>query len=96
MSKAYGFIEISGMTAATAALDAMCKAANTEMVTIERKWGGRLVTVIIRGDVSAVSAAIDAAKSHGIATPAACGVLAAPHPEVVRLIGKSEKRVKEL
>ena len=51
MGKSFGFIEISGVAAAVDALDIMCKAANVEFVTWERKLGGRLVTVIVRGDV---------------------------------------------
>ena len=46
MGKSYGFIEISGVTAAISALDIMCKTADVEFVTWERKQGGRLVTII--------------------------------------------------
>ena len=52
MGKAYGFIEITGVVAAMDALDIMCKAANVELATWERKLGGRLVTLVIEGDVS--------------------------------------------
>jgi len=82
---AYGFFEISGVTAAITALDTMCKAANTQFVSWERRWGGRLVTIIIKGEVSAVKSAIEAATHNGIAKPAASGVLANPHPEIIRL-----------
>ena len=43
--KSLGFIEISGVAAAIDALDLMCKAADVELVTWERKMGGRLVTL---------------------------------------------------
>ena len=49
MGKSYGFIEISGVTAAISALDIMCKTADVEFVTWERKQGGRLVTIIVQG-----------------------------------------------
>ena len=58
--KSLGFIEISGVTAAMDALDIMSKSANVELVTWERKMGGRLVTIIVTGDVSAVTAAVSA------------------------------------
>ena len=49
MGNALGFIEISGVVAAVDALDIMCKTADVELVTWERKLGGRLVTLIVRG-----------------------------------------------
>ncbi len=58
MSKAYGFIEITGVVAAINALDIMCKTADVELASWERKLGGRLVTIIVEGDVSAVTEAV--------------------------------------
>ena len=51
MSKSYGFIEITGVVAAIDALDIMCKTADVELASWERKLGGRLVTIIVEGDV---------------------------------------------
>ena len=51
MGKAYGFFEIPSVTAAVVAVDIMCKTADVQFVTWEKKLGGRLVTIIIRGDV---------------------------------------------
>ena len=61
MGGAYGIIEVSGVVAAVDSLDAMCKAANVSFVTWERKLGGRLVTIIVEGDVSDAKAAVEAA-----------------------------------
>ena len=83
MKKAYGFIEVAGVVAATTTLDTMCKTANVSFVAWQRKLGGRLVTIIIEGEVAAVNEAIEAAKEKAVAS----GVLANPHPEVARLIG---------
>ena len=44
MGKSYGFIEITGVVAAINALDIMCKTADVELASWERKLGGRLVT----------------------------------------------------
>lgn len=60
MGKSYGFIEISGVVAAVDALDIMCKTAEVELVTWERKLGGRLVTIVVQGDVSSVTQAVEA------------------------------------
>ena len=61
MGKSYGFVEITGVVAAIDALDIMQKAADVSLATWERKLGGRLVTMVIEGDVAAVTAAVDAA-----------------------------------
>ena len=50
--KSLGFIEVQSVTAAVDALDIMCKTANVEFVTWERRLGGRLVTVIVQGQLS--------------------------------------------
>ena len=55
---ALGFIETQGFTAVFEAVDTACKAARVEVVGKE-KLGGGYVTIVIRGDVAAVRAAID-------------------------------------
>ena len=94
MGKAYGFIEITGVVAALDALDIMCKAANVELATWERKLGGRLVTLVIEGDVSAVRQAVEAGSTQALKEPAATGVLPNPHPEIVRMVELSASRFK--
>lgn len=59
MSDALGMIETKGFAAMVEASDAMVKAARVELVGYE-KIGGGYVTAIIRGDVAAVKAALDA------------------------------------
>lgn len=93
MGKSYGLIEVSGVVAATTALDIMCKTADVEFVTWERKLGGRLVTIIVKGNVSAVKEAVEAAKSQGLVKPVASGVIANPHTEVMRLVNLSAGRL---
>lgn len=56
---ALGMIETRGFAAMVEASDAMVKAANVELVGFE-KIGGGFVTTIVRGDVAAVRAAVDA------------------------------------
>ena len=92
MGNSLGFFEISGVVAAVNALDLMVKAADVEFVTWEKKLGGRLVTVIIRGEVSAVRAAIDAADKNGIKKPVGKAVIANPHEEIWRIVNKSRER----
>ena len=93
MGQAYGFFEIPSTTAAIVAIDIMCKTADVQLVTWEKKLGGRLVTVIIRGDVSAVTQAIETAAANGIKKPVCHVVIASPHEEILKLVNNSANRV---
>ena len=92
--KSLGFVEVTGVVAAVDALDIMCKSADVSLVSWERKLGGRLVTLIVTGNVSAVTAAVNSANAHCIKKPCACAVIANPHPETVRLAELSAKRLE--
>ena len=93
--QALGFVEISGVTAAVDALDIMCKAADVEFVTWERKLGGRLVTIIVTGTISAVTAAVENADAMAIKKPVATAVIANPHEETKRLVELSASRLQK-
>ena len=88
-----GFVEVSGVAAAIDALDIMCKSADVTLVSWERKLGGRLVTLIVTGNVSAVTAAVESAKAQCIKKPCATAVIANPHPETVKLAELSAQRL---
>ena len=94
MGKALGFIEITGVVAAMDALDIMCKAADVTLATWERKLGGRLVTLVVEGDVDAVRASVEAACENAIKKPASIGMLPNPHPEIVKMVELSASRFK--
>ena len=59
MQEALGMIETRGLVASIEAADAMVKAANVHLIGKEHVGGG-LVTVMVRGDVGAVKAAVEA------------------------------------
>ena len=90
-----GFVEVSGVTAAIDALDIMCKSADVRLVSWERKLGGRLVTLIVTGTVSAVQAAVENAAASCIKKPVATAVIANPHEETVKLVQLSAKRLEK-
>ncbi len=94
MGQSYGLIEIPSTTAAIDALDIMCKTADVEFVTWEKKLGGRLVTIIVQGTVSAVTEAVEAADAHAMKKPVAKTVIANPHEEIVKIVAKSASRLK--
>ena len=85
--EALGMIETRGLVAAIEAADAMLKAANVVLVGTE-KIGSGLVSVMVRGDVGAVNAAVQA----GGATAAKLGeiiathVIPRPHSDVEKIL----------
>ena len=64
MNNALGLVETKGLVGAIEAADAMVKSANVQLVGYE-KIGSGLVTVMVRGDVGAVKAAVDAGGERG-------------------------------
>ena len=86
--KAIALLEVQAMVSAITGLDAMVKAADVKLIHVEKRLGGRLVTVVVEGEVSAVSAAVEA----GAAAAAEVGsvkckeVIARPHPDVMRFL----------
>ena len=88
-SFAVGLIETQGFTAVFEAIDTACKAANVEVVGRE-KLGGGYITVIIRGDVAAVTAAVEAGKVKvaDLGKLIAAHVIARPSPIVLALLPK--------
>ena len=87
--QALGFIETQGFTAVFEAIDTACKAAQVDVVGKE-KLGGGYVTIVIRGDVAAVRAAIEAAKPkvEGLGKLIAAHVIARPSDSVLSLLPK--------
>ena len=82
---AIGMVETKGYTGAIEATDGMAKAAN---VTISRSIaiGGGLITVVCRGDVASVKAAVDAGSKAAarVGELVASHVIPRPHDEMVR------------
>ena len=87
--QAIGILETQGLTAILEATDAMLKAADVKLVGKE-KIGAAYVTVIVSGDVAAVSAAIEAGKQAvgSLGKVIAAHVIARPHDELVALLPK--------
>ena len=80
MADALGMIECRSFAAMVEASDAMVKAAKVELVGFEETGGG-YVTAIVRGDVAAVKAAVDAGVRGGekVGEVIATHVIARPH-----------------
>jgi len=87
---AIGIIETQGFTAVIEAIDAACKAASVEVVGRE-KLGGGYISVVIKGDVAAVKAAIETGKAHveGLGKLIAAHVIPRPSASVLALLPKA-------
>ena len=81
--EALGMIECMGLVAMIEAADAMVKAANVKLIGYEKVDAG-LVTAIVRGEVGAVRAAVDAgaAAARRVGTVTAIHIIPRPHSEV--------------
>jgi len=97
MAEALGMIETRGFAAMVEASDAMVKAAKVELVHYE-KIGGGYVTAIVRGDVAAVKAAVEAGVRGAERVGEVVSVHVIPRPHVnidlVLPLGRTEQ-VKE-
>ena len=85
--EALGMVETRGLVAAIEAADSMVKAANVELVGTE-KIGSGLVSVMVRGDVGAVKAAVEAGRSSAerLGEIVATHVIPRPHGDVEKIL----------
>ena len=94
--KAIGLIELLNCTDAIQALDVMLKTADVKFLTWEKKLGGRLVTIIVQGEVSSVTEAVEAAKHRAVGRIVASAVIANPHEETMKLVEVSARKYAKL
>lgn len=85
--EALGMVETRGLTASIEAADAMTKAANVTLVGTE-KIGSGLVSVVVRGDVGAVKAAVEAGAQAAskLGELVAQHVIPRPHSDVEKIL----------
>ncbi len=90
--EALGMVETRGLVGAIEAADAMVKAANVKLVGKE-KVGSGLVTVLVRGDVGAVKASVDAgaAAAKRVGELVSVHVIPRPHDDVEGILPQAEK-----
>ena len=94
MEFSLGLVEVSSLGNAIMMLDEMTKAAEVEFVACERRLGGRLVTIVVRGSVSAVTASVAAGVSAAkrMNCLKASEVIARPHPEIFKFLHLDEEK----
>ena len=88
MSDSIGMVETKGYVGSVEASDAMVKAANVTLVR-QVQIGGGFVTVIVKGDVGSVKAAVDAGSEAAkrVGELVCSHLIARPHPELLRTVG---------
>lgn len=87
MFEALGMVETRGLVAAIEAADAMAKAANVTLVGRE-KIGSGLISILVKGDVGAVKAAVEAggAAASRLGEVIATHVIPRPHSDVEKIL----------
>ncbi len=87
MKEALGLIETRGLVGSIEAADAMVKAAKVTLIGRERVGGG-LVTVMVRGDVGAVKAAVESGAEavRKVGELISVHVIPRPHEEVESIL----------
>ena len=85
--EALGMVETRGLVAAIEAADSMLKAANVVLIGTE-KIGSGLVSVMVRGDVGAVKAAVEAGSTNAgrLGELVAVHVIPRPHGDVEKIL----------
>lgn len=91
MKEALGMVETKGLVGAIEAADAMVKAANVTLVGKE-VIGSGLVTVMVRGDVGAVKASVEAgaAAAKRVGELVSVHVIPRPHADVESILPQSK------
>ncbi len=82
MEASYGFIETRGFVAAVTAADAMVKAADVQLLKF-RKVGGALITIVVKGNLAACQAAVEAGAkaAQAIGLLVSSHIIANPYPD---------------
>jgi len=88
MSESIGIVETRGYVGSIEASDAMVKAASVSLVRTVQIGGG-LVSVVVKGDVGSVKAAVDAGTEAAkrVGELICSHVIARPHPDLLKQVG---------
>ena len=95
MKEALGMVETRGLIGAIEAADAMVKAADVHLIG-KTQIGSGLVTVMVRGDVGAVKASVDAgaAAAKRVGELYGVHVIPSPHDDVEMILPSAEAKAK--
>ncbi|WP_207721770.1 BMC domain-containing protein [Christensenella tenuis] len=96
MNEALGLLEVRGLASSIMVMDAMMKAAETGLVDIKKDMGGGLVTLVVEGEVSAVTASVQAgiAEAERASEVIAYRIMANPDPQTRMYLDNSYREKK--
>ncbi len=96
MSEALGMIETKGYVGSVEASDAMVKAANVSLVKTV-PIGGGFITVLAKGDVGSVKAAVDAGSNAAerVGELVSSHIIARPHDDLLKAFMGSPAKAKK-
>lgn len=85
MSESLGMVETRGFVGSVEASDAMAKAADVKIAS-QVQIGGGYLTILVRGDVGSVKAAVDAGAEAAsrVGELVSAHVIARPHDEILK------------
>jgi ethanolamine utilization protein EutM len=85
MNDSIGMVETRGYVGSVEASDAMVKAANVSLVR-QIQIGGGFITVVVKGDVGSVKAAVDsgAEAAKRVGELICSHIIPRPHAELIR------------
>ncbi|MBQ3054246.1 MAG: BMC domain-containing protein [Clostridia bacterium] len=92
MHDSIALLEVEGLVASIEGLDSMLKTADVRLVHTEKRLGGRLVTLIIAGSVSSVTAAVNRGKVAAEKFGHVYGIeiIPSPHEEILKFFDMSK------
>ena len=95
MSEAIGMIETRGYVGSVEASDAMVKAANVGLVKTV-SIGGGLITVLAKGDVGSVKAAVDAGSKAAakVGELISSHIIPRPHDDLLKMFLEANRAAK--
>ena len=94
MFHALGLVEVLGSADAIQVVDVMVKTADVEFQTWNTKCGGH-TTLVMGGEVSAATAAVDAVKNNQVCEVFMSAVISAPSDELRRIIEEDAKKLQK-
>lgn len=88
---AVGILEVSGFVTSIRAIDEMLKVSDVQVMTWEKKLGGRLVSIVITGDTCAVHEAIENGErvAQSMNKTVIKAIVNNPHEEVMKIVHMS-------
>lgn len=91
---AFAIVEVLGNSNAVVCVDQMLKTSDVHFLSWNTKCGGH-TTIVMGGEVSAATAAVEAVKDHQVCEVFMSAVISAPSEELRRIIEEDAKKFQK-